>query len=82
MTGRSFDPEEWSHEQGFAILGFYSELFARSFWLQTSDDGVVTKLTADLDPRGQGFVIPEDYHSDELPLWRIELQPRSRASAD
>jgi hypothetical protein len=74
-----FEPEEWPHEQGFAILGFYSELFARSFWLQTSEEGVVTRLTADLDPRRQGFVIPDGYRSDELPLWRIELQPRSRA---
>ena len=74
-----YEPEEWPHEQGLAIVGFYSELFARSFWLQTSDEGVVTKLTADLDPRRQGFVIPDDNQSDELPLWRMRLQPRSQS---
>ena len=74
-----FEPEEWPHKQGFAFVGFYSELFARSFWLQTSHEGVVTKLTADLDPRRQGFVIPDDYHSDELPLWRMQLQPRTQS---
>ena len=74
-----YEPEEWPQEQGFAIVGFYSELFARSFWLQTSDEGVVTKLTANLDPRRQGFVIPHDYQSDELPLWRMRLQPRSQS---
>lgn len=74
-----YEPEEWPQKQGFAIVGFYSELLARSFWLQTSDEGVVTKLTADLDPHHQGFLIPDDYHSDELPLWRMRLQPRSRA---
>lgn len=74
-----YEPEEWPREQGFAIVGFYSELLARSFWLQTSDEGVVTKLTADLDPHRQGFVIPADYHSDQLPLWRLHLQPRSRS---
>lgn len=42
---------------------------------RTSDEGVVTKLTADLDPRGKGFVIPDDYHSDELSLWRMRLRP-------
>lgn len=75
-----YQPEEWPLKQGFAIVGFYSELLARSFWLQTSDEGVVTKLTADLDPHGQGFVIPDDYHSDELPLWRMRLQPRSQGA--
>jgi len=81
LTHRRFryEPEEWPHKQGFAIVGFYSELLARSFWLRTSDEGVVTKLTADLDPRRQGFVIPDDYHSDELPLWRMRLQPRSQS---
>ena len=74
-----YEPEEWPRKQGFAIVGFYSELLARSFWLQTSDEGVVTKLTADLDPNRQGFVIPDDYHSDELPLWRMRLQPRSQS---
>ncbi len=53
-------------------------LFARSFWLQTSDEGVVTKLTADLDPPRQGFVTPDDYDSDELPLWRVRVQPRTQ----
>ena len=73
-----YEPEEWPRKQGFAMVGFYSEMLARSFWLQTSDEGVVTKLTADLDPRRQGFVIPDDYHSDGLPLWRMRLQPRSQ----
>ena len=75
-----YEPEEWPDEQGFAIVGFYSELFSRSFWLQTSDEGVITKLTAELDPDRQGFVIPEDYHSDEMPLWRLQLEPRSRST--
>lgn len=74
------EPEDWPRKQGFAIVGFYSELLARSFWLQTSDEGVVTKLTADLDPHRRGFVIPDDYHSDELPLWRMRLQPHSQSS--
>ena len=60
------------------LVGFYSELLACSFWFQTSDEGVVTRLTADLDPHHRGFLIPDDYQSDELPLWRVQLQPRSR----
>lgn len=77
-----YEPEEWPHEQGLAIVGFYSELFARSFWLQTSDEGVVTTLTADLDPRRQGFVIPDDYQSDELPLWRMLFASAAAALPD
>jgi hypothetical protein len=71
------EPEEWPQKQGFAVVGFYSELLARSFWLQTSEDGTINKLTADLDPGGHGFVIPDDYESTELPLWRFRLQPRA-----
>ena len=74
-----YEPEDWPRKQGFAMLGFYSELFARSFWLRTSEEGVVTRLAAELDPRHQGFVIPDDYHSNELPLWRMRQQPRSKA---
>ena len=66
-----YEPEEWPLTQGFAIVGSYSELLARSLWLQTSDEGVVPRLIADLDPHRRGFVIPDDYHSDGLPLWRI-----------
>jgi hypothetical protein len=75
----SFEPEEWRREQGFAILGFYSELIARSFWLRTSEEGVVTRLRAELDPASEGLVIPDDYKSKSLPLWRMRLQPRGGA---
>ena len=29
-------------------------------------------------PHRQGFVIPDDYDSDELPLWRMRVQPRTQ----
>jgi hypothetical protein len=75
------EPEEWPQKQGFAMVGFYSELLARSFWLQTSEDGTINKLTAELDPKGRGFLIPENYESTELPLWRFRLQPKSATRA-
>lgn len=76
------EPEEWPKKQGFAIVGFYSELLARSFWLQTSKDGNIDKLTADLDPGGHGFVIPDDYESTELRLWRFQIRPNSETRAE
>ena len=70
-----FEPEEWSRQQGFALLGWYSELFTRAYWQRTSNDGEVSSLRARLDPQAEGFVIPPGYKSDALPLWRFRLEP-------
>jgi hypothetical protein len=71
-----FEPQEWQPEQGFAIAGFLSELIARSFWLRTSDEGVVTRLRARLDPRTEGLVIPVDVKISALGLRILRLRPR------
>lgn len=70
------EPEEWSREQGFAFLGPYSQILARSYWLRTSEDGEITKLRTMLDPTSAGLIVPEDYKSDALRLWRFVLQPQ------
>lgn len=71
-----FEPEEWRREQGFAVVGFLSELIARSFWTRTSTEGSVTRLRAELDPQREGLVIPEDVRPSELGLRLIRLRPR------
>lgn len=70
-----YEPEDWPREQGFAFLGWRSELIARSFWLRTSDEGLITKLRAEIDPTGEGLVLPADVGSSELRLWRMRLHP-------
>lgn len=59
------------------MLGTYSELFSRSFLMRTSDTGEIRRFSAKLDPRGDGFEIPESYVGDRLPIWRFHIQPRS-----
>ena len=71
-----FEPEEWPHTQGFAIAGFLSELIARSFWLRTSTEGMVTSLRVQLDPQSEGLVLPDDVKSSALGLRIFRLQPR------
>lgn len=75
-----YEPEEWPTEQGFAIVGNYSELFSRSFLMRTSEGEDIRRLSAKLDPRAEGFEIPASYKSDRLPIWRFHLQPRSAGS--
>jgi hypothetical protein len=74
-----YEPEDWPHPQGFAFLGWHSELVARSFVLRTSEDGVIRSLRAELDPAAEGLVIP-DPTASEFRLWRMRLQPRSAAA--
>lgn len=72
----AYEPEEWRREQGFAVVGFLSQAIARSFWLRTSTEGSVTRLRSQLDPQGEGLVIPDDVRSSALGLRIFTLEPR------
>lgn len=71
-----YEPEEWPREQGFAFVGFRSELIARSFWLRTSEEGEVVRLRAELDPTAEGLELPDDLRSSALGLRVMRLRPR------
>jgi hypothetical protein len=75
-----FEPEQWPAEQGFAFVGSLSELFTNSFWNRTTTAGRITSLAASIDPAAEGFTIARDYKSDELPLWRVRVVPKSGPS--
>jgi hypothetical protein len=76
-----YEPERWEPKQGFAFVGFRSQLIARSYWLRTSEDGAITKLRADLDPESEGMSFPDDLAASKLGLRVMEVRPRGAASA-
>lgn len=71
----SYCPEEYNEEQGFDLVDSISTIISRQYSQLTAPDGKVERLTPDVAPGMLGFVIPESYHGDALPLWRIHQQP-------
>jgi hypothetical protein len=74
-------PED--HGQGFEFIGTLSSLFSSMYLSSTSDDDRVTRLGIKVAGGSLGALIPDDYHSDALPLWRIHQvrEPPQDASA-
>ncbi len=57
----------------FEMVGSLSSLYSSLFNSLTLEEGVVTKLRVE-DPTALAPVIPIDWTSDDLPLWRFVLQ--------
>lgn len=68
-------PGEYVEEQGFDLVGSISTIISRQYGQLTAPDGKVERLTPDVAPGMLGFVVPESYQSEVLPLWRIHQQP-------
>jgi hypothetical protein len=62
-------PED--HGQGFEVIGTLSSIFSSMYLTSTSDGDRVTRLGISVVGGSLGSLIPEDYESDELPLWRF-----------
>lgn len=81
MAGNEIEAVEhrWTpatdHEQGFEIVASLSEMFSTSYKLATQDEGKVVQLRLEVAPGLWGRLIPEDYKSERLPLWRFTLEP-------
>jgi hypothetical protein len=69
-------PED--HEQGFEFIGTLSSLFSSMYLSSTSDADRVTRLGIRVVGGSLGSLIPDDYHSDTLPLWRLRQVPEER----
>jgi hypothetical protein len=68
------------HGQGFEIVGTLSGLFSRMYLSSTSDAAAhVTRLGINVVGGSLGSLIPNDYHSDELPLWLLHQMPNEHA---
>lgn len=62
--------------QPFRLLGSLSSLYSSRFNWATMNEGRIVSLTTPGDEVPElGVLIPEDYNSDELPLWRFHIYP-------
>jgi hypothetical protein len=68
-------PERANPDQEFEIVGTLSELVSRQFDDATTRDGEIVNISPEAEPTEFGVVIPRDFESDALPLWRFDLRP-------
>ncbi len=66
------------HGQGFEFVGTLSSLFSSWYLSSTSDEDRVTRLGIKVTGGSLGSLIPTEYHSETLPIWRLQQvrQPR------
>ena len=74
-TEFSVSPLEWDKNQGFAMLGFLSEMISAQYNLLTSPEGQVRTLSPNQQPDQLRVLIPNNYKGRVLKLWRFTLQP-------
>lgn len=73
MRYTSRGPED--SQQGFEIIGSLASMYARMFESSTSGPAGIISLDFAHDPGILASLIPHDYESKELPIWRFELRP-------
>lgn len=81
VRGISFvtEPEEPIPDQEFQMVGRLSSMYTRWFISATSDETSVTALQAVVDPGALRSIIPQDFTSERLRMWRFILQPQDIA---
>lgn len=74
-----FSPEnpEPQDKQNFSIIGNLSSMVSSGFRELTEENGEVTSLSLGINPTHFRVLIPDDYKSDQLPIWRFILQPNA-----
>jgi len=77
LTWGAKPDERANPKESFEIIGTLSSMYARAFEYGTTGPAGVTGLQIDPDPGMLVSLIPHDYDSEELPLWRFELVPDS-----
>lgn len=70
----NYGPNDGPSDDGFDILGNISSMASTMYKLATEDNGEVTAVETDNHPKNFTVVIPDDYKSDELPLWRFNIK--------
>ncbi|SFU07348.1 hypothetical protein SAMN05660657_05378 [Geodermatophilus amargosae] len=68
-------PEEPTPGQGFEIIGNLSSMFARWFEAATRDGDELLGLQVPVDPGVLRDLLPAEFSSPRLPLWRFRLVP-------
>ncbi|HFQ6852266.1 TPA: hypothetical protein ACOEA2_003912 [Enterobacter cloacae] len=73
----SYEPE---HEkgQGFEIIGSLSSLISNKYKALTTDGDEITATEINISPNDICFSLPENYRSEELPLWIFTFMPNPK----
>ena len=71
----SYSPIQYNAQQNFQIINAVSTIISRQYSQLTVSNGQVKRLTPNIEPDILGFIIPKDYHSKALPLWRLHITP-------
>ena len=74
-TEFSVSPEQYDKKQGFAMLGFLSELISSNYRFLTSPEGEISQLIPKQQPDQLSVLIPSNYKGKVLKLWRFHVQP-------
>ncbi len=72
----SYSPEV--HDERSAIpplVGAVSTIISRQYNMLTTENGEIQRLTPNVSPGFLGFILPESYKSNDLPLWILHIQP-------
>lgn len=77
-TEFAVSPEEYDKKQGFAMLGYLSELITSNYNLLTSPQGEVLQLAPKQQPDKLCILIPPDYKGKVLHLWRFHVKPNMK----
>lgn len=67
--------KQYDKKQGFAMLGFLSELISSNYNLLTSPKGEILQLAPKQQPDNLCILIPNDYKGKVLRLWRFHVKP-------
>jgi hypothetical protein len=65
-----FAPQKPGQEE-FSLVGALSSLFSRRYLSSTSDGDAVRRIGLSVSGGSLGAMIPDDYDSETLPLWRF-----------
>jgi hypothetical protein len=69
------DPEQANPGQDFEIIGSLSSMYSRLFELGSSGPTGITALDIEVEPGTLISLIPHDFKSPQLPIWRFVLSP-------
>ena len=69
-----FEPEEYS-TNGFDHIGQLSSMISSTYKMATEENGSVVAIETTREAKSFSIVIPDDYDSKLLPLWRFKMQP-------
>lgn len=75
---RAAPRERCNPGQQFELVGSLSQMISSQYNSATAPKGQVDSLSPQRDPNSFGIIIPPDFKSDRIPLWRFIVQPSGR----